>query len=209
MDELREYGIVPVQTSVVAESLSEYRAVKDKISSLEQEGSLIRLKNGLYVVSSEISNRHLSLELIANRIYGPSYVSFETALWYHGLIPERVYLLRSAVLTRGKRYNTPLGGFEYIRVPEDYFSIGIQHKVIEEEYAFMIASPEKALCDLIIATKGLRIQSLKAMREYIYEDIRLDIEAIDKWDLSIIESCIQKGRKRMELNFLYKLLNHG
>lgn len=209
MDDLSEYGIIPIRTSVVAEGLAEYKSVKDKISSLEHEGSLIRLKNGLYVVSSEISKKHLSLELIANQIYGPSYVSFESALWYYGLIPERVYVTRSAVITRGKEYNTPLGRFEYIKVPEAYFSIGLQHKIMEEEYAFVIATPEKALCDLILATKGLRIQSLKAMREYIFEDMRIDDDIISNWDLSVIDACMQYGRKKMELGFLYKLLSNG
>lgn len=209
MGDLKKYGVIPLQHSVVAEEMVEYGSPKDKISSLEKSGSLIRLKNGLYVVSKSISNQNLSLELIANRLHGPSYVSFESALWYWGVIPERVYITKSATLKRAKNYTTPLGLFEYIKVPDVYFSIGLQHVVKEDAYAFIIARPEKAICDLILSTAGLRIQSLKAMREYLYEDLRIDDELTQSWDLKIIHECALNGYKKTELGLLYKLLSNG
>lgn len=208
MTELRTYGSIPINLSTVNESVAEYRSPKDKISALEQQGILIRLKNGLYVVSNEITQENISLELIANQLYGPSYISFESALNYYGLIPERVYVTRSAILSRRRSYNTPLGTFDYIRVPEYYFSVGLQIIEVGTSYTFMIARPEKALCDLIIATRGLRIQSLRGMRSYLFEDLRLDTDEIVSWDLSIIEDCIIHGYKRNELRFLQKVLEN-
>jgi predicted transcriptional regulator of viral defense system len=63
-----------------------------KIANLEQTGKIIRLKRGMYVVSPKVTRQLLSVELIANHIYGPSYVSMESALRYYGLIPEQVYV---------------------------------------------------------------------------------------------------------------------
>ncbi len=206
MRELKDYSIIPITPAVLSEGLSMYKSPKDKISSLEKSGKLIRLKNGLYVVSNQVTNKNLSLELIANQIYGPSYISFESALWHYGIIPERVYTTKSASIKRAKSYNTPLGTFEYIKVPESYFAIGLQHISIENEYSFLIARPEKALCDLIMSTSGLRLQSVKAMREYIFEDMRIDIDYINNLDLNIIENCIQFGYKKNEMRLLHKLL---
>jgi len=208
MQNLKTYGVVPIRQSVLQESMPEYKSPKDKISSLEKKKSIIRLKNGLYVVSRAISEQNISLELIANQLYGPSYVSFETALSYHGVIPERVYITKSATLKRAKQYKTPLGIFEYIKMPEKYYAIGQQQIIINNSYAFLMARPEKALCDLIIATRGLRIQSLKAMREYLFDDMRIDIDNINDWDTQIIRECSQYGYKKNELTYLYKTFSN-
>lgn len=201
------YSNIPMEMSVVRELIGEYRAPNSKISSLERAGDFIRLRRGLYVAHPRLSNQEISRELIANNLYGPSYVSCESALNYHGLIPERVNTVVSATLKRAKSYATPLGQFEYLTFPQEYYHIGVQQIVIEEQYAFLIASPEKALCDLIISTSGLRFQSAKAAREYLMLDLRIDFNAYSNWDASIISECAQHRRKRRELNFLHKVIN--
>jgi len=81
--------------------------VNNKISELEKSGKIIRLKKGIYVVSPKESGKLLSMELIVNHLYGPSYVSMESALRYYGLIPESVYLMHSASLsTHNAQKNT-------------------------------------------------------------------------------------------------------
>ncbi|MDR0854284.1 MAG: hypothetical protein LBN34_07935 [Clostridiales Family XIII bacterium] len=102
---------------------------------------------------------------------------------------------------RSREYQTPVGLFEYFTAKSDYFSIGIR-RVQEHNVAFLIASPEKALCDTIIVTAGLRIQSAKAMREYIEEDMRVDISVLDDVDISIFDEAIGCGAKRRELTLL-------
>ena len=71
---------------------------------------------------------------------------------------------------------------------------------------FLIATPEKALCDMILCTRNLRIQSVKAMQIYLEEDLRIDMLAIKKYNTDIIKSCIVIGKKRTELKQLLKLL---
>ena len=208
MQELQQYGVIPIEYKTIANKLSSYKSPKDKISQLEKSGHLIRLKKGLYIVSSDITNQQISKELIANHLYGPSYISLETALSFYGLIPERVYVTRSITTKRKKIYNTALGNFEYLRVPEKYFSIGLSQKIIQNSYAYLIASPEKALCDLILTKSGLRFQSLKAIKEYVINDLRIDLDLIRNWDITIITECIRYGYKKSELEFLSKFLKN-
>lgn len=206
MKELMKFGIVPIDFNVLATALSGYQSPKDKISLLENNGSIIRLKKGLYVVTSETSKKTLSRELVANHLYGPSYISLESALSFYGLIPERVYSVRSVTTKRSKRFATQLGNFEYITIPQEYYAIGIRQEIVNNEYAFLIASPEKAICDIILSTRNFRIQSMKAMQAFLEEDLRINLSVIKAYNTDIIKSCIETGIKKTELSQLLKLL---
>ena len=206
MNPLETFGIVPVDFATLTTILKGYTFPKDKVVSLEKSGELIRLKKGIYVVSRNIHRQNISMELIANHLYGPSYVSLESALSFYSLIPERVHSIRSMTLKRGRKFITPVGNFEYIKSETSYFRIGIHQANINDRYIFLIASPEKALCDLIINTSGLRIQSPKAMRVYLEDDLRMDFSDLLNFDLEIIKGCIENGKKKNELTHLYKSL---
>ncbi len=165
---------------------------------MEKRSEIIRLKKDLYVNN----NVAISKELISNHLYGVSYISLETALAYYGIIPERVYAVRSMTTKRAKSFSTPLGNFEYKTVPADYFNIGLRQEIIENQYAFLIASPTKAICDMIVATPNLRIQSVKAMQKYLTEDLRIDVEVLKNLDKEIVRECVEVGKKKNELGLL-------
>ena len=205
-DNLKQFGIIPFDSATLITALGNYKSPNDKIASINQEDLLIRLKRGLFVVSPKILNQPLSQELIANHLYGPSYVSFQSALSYYGLIPERVHTIRSMTIKRSRNFTTPLGNFEYTGTTKDYYVIGIRQEIVNDEYAFLIATPEKTLCDMIIQTAGLRLQSLKALQIYLVEDMRIDLSVIEHYDLEIIKQCILVGKKKRELTLLYNLL---
>ena len=207
MEELKELGAVPVDISVLRSLFTSYHYPNDKIQALEDDGKLIRLKKGLYVVSPEVSGELLSVELIANHLYGPSYVSMESALRYYGLIPEKVITVRSATTNRSKKFENEIGVFQYVSVNEDYYSVGISQKTVNRKYAFLIASPEKALCDTIISTPNLYFQSAKAVAVYLEDDLRFDISALQDFDKTIIEQCTVTGKKRKSLESLLKLIS--
>jgi hypothetical protein len=207
MNLLEQFGVVPIDFGTLHNLMKEYKSPHDKVSSLEKSGQLIRLKKGLYVVSPDIHKKVLSKELIANHLYGPSYISFENALSFYKLIPERVYSVRSTTTKRGKIFATPLGNFEYVTAKPDYYRIGIRQEIVDNSYAWLIASPEKALCDMVVSTAGLRLQSVKAVREYLEEDLRIDFTAISKVDTEIVKQCIDTGIKRTELTQLFKFLD--
>ena len=209
MEQLRDIGIIPINKDVLYSLYSDLKRPDRKIPELERKGLIIRVKRELYVVSQKVHHQEISSELMANHLYGPSYVSLESALSYYGLIPERVYSMRSVCMKLNKQYETQLGRFEYVKVPERYFPIGIHQEIINNAYSFLIATPEKALCDKIVTSKNLKIQSVKAMREYLEEDLRFDISALSSFDVAIVEKCLEFGRKRTELAQLFKLLKNG
>jgi len=209
MERLRNIGIIPINKDILYSLYSDLKRPDVKISDLERKGLIIRIKRDLYVVSQKVHNQEISSELVANHLYGPSYISLESALSYYGLIPERVYSMRSVCMKLYKQYETPLGHFEYIKVPERYFSIGISQKIINNSYSFLIATPEKALCDKIIISQNIRIQSVKAMREYLEEDLRFEMSALTSFDTGIIRECLEFSKKKMELTQLLKLLKNG
>ncbi|GHT38834.1 hypothetical protein FACS189437_00610 [Bacteroidia bacterium] len=206
MEKLKNIGLIPINKDILFSLYGELKRPDEKVSELERKGLVIRVKRNLYVVSPKVHNQEISTELVANHLYGPSYVSLESALAYYGLIPERVYTMRSVTTKLHKQYDTPLGHFEYVKVPAQYYPIGVLQEIINNSYAFLIASPEKALCDKIVTTPNLRLQSVKAMREYLEDDLRIDFSAVESFDLEIIRQCIEVGRKKRELGLLGKFL---
>lgn len=70
----------------------------------------------------------------------------------------------------------------------------------------MIASPEKALCDLIAYTPKLRIRSLKSLEIYLEEDLRFDMDEFHKMKVSVFEQCAEVSKKKTEFNKIIKLL---
>ena len=207
MKELIQLGVIPFNISVLRSLFSSYNFPNDKIQALENEGKLIRLKKGIYVVSPDVSGELLSVELIANHLYGPSYVSMESALRYYGLIPEKVFTVRSATTNRSRKFGNSIASFQYVSVREDYYSIGINQKMVDNKYTFLIASPEKALCDLIVTTPHINFQSVKAVETYLEDYLRLDMPAFWTMDKGIIEQCVATGKKKKALELLLKLLS--
>lgn len=202
MENLESFGIVPIDYGTLRTLYNEYRFPRNKIAALEKEGKIIRIKRGLYVVSPQVSKQLLSVELLANHLYGPSYVSMESALRNYGLIPEQVFTVRSMTLNRSKKYKTSLGYFEYTTVPAAYYPIGIVQQTAGDGYTYLMASPEKALSDLITTTPGLRIQSPKAMRVYLEDDIRFDRTALRTLNPDLIRKCMETGKKKNTMEFL-------
>jgi len=202
MEAIRSLNNIPVNSAVLKAFFSNLKYPKNKISDLEKSGELIRLKKDLYVNKKAI----VSKELIANHLYGVSYISLETALAFYGIIPERVCTVRSMTTKRAKTFSTSFGNFEYKTVSADYFSIGIRQEIMDNQYAFMIATPTKAVCDMIVATPNLRLQSIKAMQNYLMEDLRIDLDMAKNLEKNIVRQCIEVGKKKTELRILLMFL---
>lgn len=181
--------------------------LKMKAKRLEYDGDIIRLKKGLYVVNPKVSRMELSPFLLANHIYGPSYVSMQTALRYYGLIPEAVYSVQSMTTGVARDYENAIGTFNYVHAPSDYYNIGVTMKE-SAGATFMIATPEKALCDLMVFTAYLNLRYQTSMRDYLEEDIRFDMDALLNFDLGIIKECAEVSRKKTMLNQLIKFIEN-
>lgn len=176
-----------------------------KIRLLERDKQIIRLKRGLYVCNPEMTGQILSTELIANHLYAPSYVSMSSALRYYGLIPEAVYTKQSMTLKHSKNFDTPLGRFEYTHISKKAFSVGLT-SIRKDEYAFVMATPEKALCDLIANSPKVNLRYLKDAEIYLEEDIRMEWEDFKQMNAEIFEEYIEVGKKSDSIRTLLKLL---
>jgi hypothetical protein len=160
--------------------------VNEKISKMVKKGELIRLKRGVYTWGELYRERPVDRIAAANRLLSPSYVSFEYALSYHGLIPERVYEITSATTKPKKSFDTLLGRFSYRTVPVRAYAPGLQWLYDDKEGGRLIATPEKALCDTLRAKKGLGRLSQKRLLVFLEEDLRIEPEELFVLDAELI-----------------------
>ena len=205
MNELEVFKNIPVQTSAIASLYPDITSANRKVANLEKSGRIIRLKRGMYVVSPEESGLLLSPGLIGNLLYGPSYVSMLTALREYGLIPERVEVIESMTTHLTVSFENPVGTFEYHHCAKDYYSIGITQRE-EEEVTYLIATPEKALCDYIVCTPRLSLRFIKDTYIFLEEDLRLDMDAFMEMNVDIFRQCAAVSKKQQAINNLIKIL---
>ena len=113
------------------------------------KGEIIPIRRGLYCLAPRNRKKSLSIYTVSQRIYGPSYVSMETALSFHGWIPEAVYSCTCASFGPARDFDTPLGVFNYRRVPQNVFYADVERHADADGNVFLMASPIKALADYI------------------------------------------------------------
>jgi len=183
-------------------------APRHKVAQLEQKGELIRLKKGLYVVSPEVSGYPLSLELIANRLYEPSYLTAESALFHYGLIPARPRIVCSISTKHMRAFENAVGRFVYFICSPEYFSLYVNEVTLCGSHC-CIATPEKALCDLIVLTKYLRPRSMKQMSSFLVDELHIDISKFFKFDASIIRRIASISMKSKNILPLAELIERG
>ncbi len=134
-----------VTASVDGTDFSRHGLIKRAMSA----GEILNIRRGLYCLAPEFQKKPVSVYSLAQRIYGPSYISMETALSHHGWIPEAVYACTCASFGNSKEFETPLGVFSYKRVPQHMFFLGVERRNDETGNVFFMASPAKALTDYL------------------------------------------------------------
>ena len=203
MGPLFNIGNIPFDINVLSSLYPNCSHVTEKARALVDSGKIIRLKKGLYIASEEESGKAFNRFLISNHIYGPSYVSQSTALRYYGLIPERVHTTQAVTTKHSRNFETPIGLFRYIGCSDEYFHIGL--KITHENGVnFLIATPEKALCDLINYSKGVNLRFVKDVRSFLEDDIRFDTDALAELNIDIIKRCASHSRRQKSIENLIK-----
>jgi len=117
---------------------------KQRLSEWQKKGYVRKVRQGFYIFS-DIKMSERVLFIIANRIYGPSYISLEMALSIYGLIPEAVYGITSVTSQRTKGLQTAVGNFIYRHMRPSLF-FGYQLSEYNGHY-YRIAEIEKAVLD--------------------------------------------------------------
>ncbi|MBU0992439.1 MAG: hypothetical protein KJ737_08090 [Proteobacteria bacterium] len=187
--------------NLLLHALKDYKKPRDKIRGLIRGKDIIRVKKGLYVLGKDY-NKPYNKYVLANLIYGPSYITGQTALEFWHMIPERVELIISMTTKRKKKFETPVGSFSYLYCPKPAFNIGIKLENAGDGKNFLIASPEKALCDIV--ANQTHIKAKKEMQEFL-ELMRLDSSFYENLNYSLLKE-IETGYHRQSLKLLANCL---
>jgi hypothetical protein len=169
---------------------------KGKVARMLGTGELVSLRRGLYA-----NRRDFDPRCLAGPIYGPSYVSFETALAWHGMIPEGIAEILSATMKRPAAFENDFGRFRYLTIPKAVYPVGVQ-RVTESDLPFLLASPTKALADRIAREPGFR--SMADVARWL-EGMRIDTGGgIDREELTACAEHYGRPSVRWLLRFVEK-----
>ena len=127
--------------------------VRKQLSRWASSGRLHRLRRGLYALAPPYRKVKAHPFLVANRMVRPSYVSLQSALAFHGLIPESVPVTTSITTGRPGEFSTPLGTFVFRHVRTPLFQ-GFREVEMDTLQPAFVATPEKGLLDLLYLEKG-------------------------------------------------------
>jgi len=189
-DLLAIVGNEPVFTpGFLASRVTRLADVRLQLSRWTRAGKLIQLRRGVYSLADPYRKIQPEPFLLANALKPASYVSLQSALAYHGMIPEYVPVITSVTTGRPEEVDTQLGRFLYRHVKTSWF-FGYRQVELTAGQAAFIAQPEKALLDLAYLTPGttseaywqqLRLQNLQG----------LDIQQVAYW-------ARQEGSKKLK-----------
>lgn len=167
-----------------------------------KKGEIIRVHRGLYTLTPKYLKSYFSLYYLANRIVPFSYVSCESALQYHGFIPERVnQVISIAAFGRYREFTTDFTQFIY-NVPSinlENFFLGVEQVQISDKLVYM-ATPLRALIDYIHWHK---IKS--ANLDFLKESLRIENYQLLTINKSAILELITVYRSTSIKNFLNQL----
>jgi hypothetical protein len=206
---LSKYSDQPISTQVLLGLLKGYSRPYDKIMEMVNQGIICQLRRGLYMTTSLVSTNAPEPFLIANHLYGPSYVSLDSALFYWGLIPERVFEVSSVTPKISKKIMTQNVVFSFTHLPETYYPLGIKSFSLTETQTILIASPEKALCDKVITTTGINLRSKKQALAFLVEDLRIEKDQLRELDvrgmLKWLSVCPKSGSIKILIEAIAEL----
>lgn len=188
-----------VTTSILRNRYSDYANPLDKIKRETDSGRLIRINRGIYETDGNVNPC-----LLAASILSPSYLSFDYALSYYGLIPEKVFSITSASLglRKNKTFINKFGRYEYSDIPTEAFSEGLVY-LENGEYVVKIATKEKAICDSLC--KWRVVGSIKELKELLFFDKRIYEEEFAACDFKLMARLAPLYRKT-NLDLLIKLI---
>ena len=188
-----------IDYTFVMDCLKDYKSPRAKLTTLLQKGDLIRVKKGLYLFGSDYRRGPYSPEIMANKIYGPSYVSREYALAYYGLIPEYVAEVTSISTKRARNFDTPIGRFSYARLPPKLYQVNFNLISVRNNETALFATAEKALADLLYFRDD-HPETLNELVDLLFDDLRLDEALVSRMRIGMFNEILKAGdRPRLNL----------
>jgi predicted transcriptional regulator of viral defense system len=160
------------------------RDIYRQLSRWKQAGKIYQLCRGLYCLAPPFRKTKPHPFLIANRLLLASYVSLQSALAYYGMILEYVPMTISVTTNRPAQWETPVGIFDFRHIQVNFFE-GYRFLDLGDNQGAFIASPEKALLDLVYLESGgdtheylseLRLNNLEGLNWQLLERLARKIE---------------------------------
>ncbi len=153
-------------------------AIKALVFKAMDKGEILQIKPGLYCLDSRFRENSPHPFVVAALLHSPSYISMESALQFHGLIPEAVYQVRSVTQYRSRIYKTPLGYFQFFRIPCKDFRAGVKSEKLDKSNWVYIATPLRAIADILyMRRKGL---TGKEDIGFLTDSLRMEQEELGK-----------------------------
>lgn len=150
---LKLIGDEPIfESSILLAGNVDPKLIRIQLSRWVKAGKIYQLRRGLYSIAPPYQRQQPHPFLVANHLQKASYVSLQSALSFYGLIPEVVNITTSVSTGRPERLDTPLGTFEFRHLKTELL-FGYRMTELGERGA-LIATPEKALLDLIYLQPG-------------------------------------------------------
>lgn len=167
-----------------------------------QKKQIIQIKRGLFETDANAPPYAL-----ASSIYGPSYLSFEYALYRWDFIHDRVRTFTSAAFqkNKSKEFVTPFGFFSYESIGENVFPYAVT-VLNENGYSYQIATAEKALCDLLY--KAHPVKNIWELKKLLFETLRLDesnFYKLNKNDIKFLAPRYKRKNLLLLANYIDEL----
>lgn len=171
------------------------------INRFLKQKEIFQLKKGLYVSTDFFSHNRDDISYpfyLANIIRTPSYVSSWSALQFYNLTTEVIRSVISVTPKVTRAYQTKVGNFDYQSIQTKLFSDFCSEEKSASsnnhagKFNFFIASPAKALFDLLYFKtrqfRGVRPKDVKAL----IEELRIDLGEMDKKEKSKFCTMMEK-----------------
>lgn len=193
-------GLPYFDMQTIAQLSGETRhTLRIQLSRWIKRGRLVPLRRGMYALGSAFRRRPISAAALANSLYSPSYLSFQWALGFHGLIPEMVVTYTSATTRAPRTFQNEFGKFRYKHVKNDFF-FGYETMKIDEQRV-QVALPEKALLDFWHSEPGEWTEErMRSMRFQAFDVVsmkRLN-EFVKRWDSPRLIRALVQWRALMK-----------
>lgn len=188
----------------LVEELKQYSSPKAKITRMINSKEIIQIKRGIFL---DAANDSYSLNSLSSVIYGPSYISFQSAMSFYGIIPEGVKALTCASYNKNKnkKFHTSVGDFYYYYIPLKVYPHGLT--IMEEnEQKFIIATPEKAICDSLYKIKNIATEG--ELVNLLIEDWRIDLDILASLNRKSFQFLLPLYEKKL-CNLFGKWLERG
>ena len=181
---------------------SRYSMIKRSVTS----GLLIRIRRGLYCLGDQLTwLKHHPYEL-ALRVYAMSFISLESALSYHGLIPEVVHVVTSVTPRRSKTFSTPLGDYAFYKVPKINFMVSVE-RIDDGGAVYFMATPWRAITDYVYCYKKDWI-SLEPLAESLRIELD-DLPRLSDQEATLLMKYYNSARVTKFLTYVAKEQYYG